>query len=102
MTFPCHIDHAVIGLMDPAHGPFVHTSWWWRSRKSIHEKAKRFAPSDLGLAMLRHQQTRTSAASKLLGGTPTTHTATRPPGIRIADIAIGQHETASCQEREGK
>ena len=22
----CHIDHAVIGLMDPAHGPYVHLS----------------------------------------------------------------------------
>ena len=21
LNFPCHIDHAVIGLMDPAHGP---------------------------------------------------------------------------------
>ena len=29
--FPCAVDHAVIGLMDPAHGPFVHRSWWWRS-----------------------------------------------------------------------
>ena len=35
LRFPCHIDHAVIGLMDPAHGPFVHQSWWWRSRRSI-------------------------------------------------------------------
>ena len=22
--FPCEVDHAVVGLMDPAHGPFVH------------------------------------------------------------------------------
>ncbi len=28
-TFPCGIDHAVIGLMDPAHGPYVHAHWWW-------------------------------------------------------------------------
>ena len=31
LEFPSHVDHAVIGLMDPAHGPFVHRSWWWRS-----------------------------------------------------------------------
>ncbi|MFP3944721.1 MAG: Rieske 2Fe-2S domain-containing protein, partial [Alphaproteobacteria bacterium] len=30
MAFDCHVDHAVIGLMDPAHGPFVHRAWWWR------------------------------------------------------------------------
>jgi len=28
-----------------AHGPFVHQAWYWRSRGSIHEKTKRFAPS---------------------------------------------------------
>src|SRR6266581_4228078 len=35
---PSHIDHGIIGLMDPAHGPFVHQSWFWRKRGSIHEK----------------------------------------------------------------
>src|SRR6516164_8066372 len=25
---PSHIDHGIIGLMDPAHGPFVHQSWF--------------------------------------------------------------------------
>ncbi len=37
---PCNVDHGIIGLMDPAHGPFVHQAWWWRSRASIHEKTK--------------------------------------------------------------
>ena len=41
---PCNVDHGIIGLMDPAHGPFVHRSWWWRSAASIHEKTKRFEP----------------------------------------------------------
>ena len=45
VTLPCSIDHAVVGLMDPAHGPFVHRSWWWRSARSIHEKSKAFAAS---------------------------------------------------------
>ncbi len=26
MDFDSHIDHAVVGLMDPAHGPYVHSS----------------------------------------------------------------------------
>jgi len=25
---PCNVDHGIIGLMDPAHGPFVHQAWW--------------------------------------------------------------------------
>ena len=41
---PSHIDHGIIGLMDPAHGPFVHSSWFWRSRGSIHTKEKKFEP----------------------------------------------------------
>ena len=41
---PCNVDHGIIGLMDPAHGPFVHQAWWWRGRHSIHEKEKRFEP----------------------------------------------------------
>jgi phenylpropionate dioxygenase-like ring-hydroxylating dioxygenase large terminal subunit len=41
---PCNVDHGIIGLMDPAHGPFVHRAWWWRSAASIHEKTKNFEP----------------------------------------------------------
>src|SRR4030095_2358890 len=26
---PVSVDHGIIGLMDPAHGPFVHQAWWW-------------------------------------------------------------------------
>ena len=37
---PCGVDQAIIGLMDPAHGPFVHQSWWWRTRRSIRNKAE--------------------------------------------------------------
>jgi len=29
-TFNAHMDDAVVGLMDPAHVPFVHSQWWWR------------------------------------------------------------------------
>ncbi len=90
MIFPSHIDHAVIGLMDPAHGPYVHQSWWWRSKRSMHEKAKRFGPSEYGFSMLRHQPSSNSAAYRILGGTPTTEIRFRLPGIRIEDIEIGE------------
>ena len=91
MRFPCHYDHAVIGLMDPAHGPFVHQSWWWRSRRSIHAKAKRFAPAPLGFAMVRHAPSANSAAYKLLGGAMTTEISFRLPGIRIEHVKAGKH-----------
>lgn len=89
LHFPCYLDHAVIGLMDPAHGPFVHQSWWWRSRRSIHEKAKSFGPENLGWAMRRHKPSSNSFAYKILGGAPETEIRFQLPGIRIEHIVAG-------------
>jgi phenylpropionate dioxygenase-like ring-hydroxylating dioxygenase large terminal subunit len=89
--FFCDIDHAVVGLMDPAHGPFVHRSWWWRSPKSIHEKAKAFHPSPLGFTMTSHKPSSNSALYKILGGEVTTEIAFRLPGIRIETIRAGKN-----------
>lgn len=73
---PCNIDHGIIGLMDPAHGPFVHQSWWWRSGKSIHAKEKQFEPIPQGFRMSAHSPSANSAPYKLLGvyGQPVTTT----------------------------
>jgi len=91
----CHIDHAVIGLMDPAHGPFVHRQWWWRSEKSIHEKAKAFEPRERGFAMAAHSPSSNSFAYKLLGGKPITEITFRLPSIRTEDITIGKRKVLS-------
>ena len=64
---PCGVDQAIIGLMDPAHGPFVHQAWWWRSRHSIHEKEKHFEPIPQGFRMSAHTPSANSAPYKLLG-----------------------------------
>ena len=64
---PVSIDHGIIGLMDPAHGPFVHQAWWWRSRASIREKTKRFEPIPEGFRMSAHAPSANSAPYKLLG-----------------------------------
>jgi phenylpropionate dioxygenase-like ring-hydroxylating dioxygenase large terminal subunit len=72
---PCNVDHGIIGLMDPAHGPFVHQAWWWRSRASIHEKTKNFEALDdrenfgrnAGFRMSSHAPSANSAPYKLLG-----------------------------------
>jgi len=63
---PCSVDHGIIGLMDPAHGPFVHQAWWWRTRHSIHEKQKNFEPIPLGFRMSAHPPSSNSAPYKLL------------------------------------
>ena len=91
MVFPCAIDHAVVGLMDPAHGPFVHRSWWWRTRRSMHEKAKAFAPAELGFRMVRHAPSRNSLGYKILGGQPSTEITFRLPGVRVEHIKVGRH-----------
>jgi phenylpropionate dioxygenase-like ring-hydroxylating dioxygenase large terminal subunit len=63
---PSHIDHGIIGLMDPAHGPFVHQSWFWRAKASIHEKSKQFEPIPYGFRMSPHKPSSNSAPYKLL------------------------------------
>ena len=90
--FPCAIDHAVVGLMDPAHGPFVHKSWWWRSKTSIHAKAKKFAPSHLGFTMVAHKPSSNSLLYKILGGDRTTEISFQLPGIRVEHIKAGRNE----------
>jgi len=69
---PCNVDHGIIGLMDPAHGPFVHRAWWWRSAASIHEKEKHFEPISEGFRMSAHAPSSNSAPYKLLGKPITT------------------------------
>lgn len=104
--FPCHIDHAVIGLMDPAHGPYVHKSWFWRSSKSAYEKKKKFAPVPFGFQMVKHQPSKNSKAYKILGGQPTTEITFSLPGVRVEHIQIGERNvynlTALCPVTEDK
>src|SRR5215813_6704609 len=63
---PVSVDHGIIGLMDPAHGPFVHQAWWWRRRESIHEKEKHFEPIPDGFRMSAHTPSSNSAPYKIL------------------------------------
>ncbi|HKT23361.1 MAG TPA: aromatic ring-hydroxylating dioxygenase subunit alpha [Terriglobales bacterium] len=91
---PCNVDHGVIGLMDPAHGPFVHQSWWWRTRRSIHEKQKTFEPIPYGFRIRTHTPSANSGAYKLLrfyGDAVTTSIEFTLPNIRVEQIRIGDH-----------
>ena len=91
VAFPCAVDHAVVGLMDSAHGPFVHRAWWWCTAGSIHAKAKRYGASELGFRMLRHAPSRNSRGYRLLGGGISTEITFRLPGVRIEHIEAGRH-----------
>jgi phenylpropionate dioxygenase-like ring-hydroxylating dioxygenase large terminal subunit len=89
-TFHCGIDDAVIGLMDPAHAPYVHGRWWWRKKPRM--KTKDYAPLPTGFVMLRHQPSK--PAYKLLGGDVTTEITFELPGIRFENISgtvFGHH-----------
>ena len=95
MEFAAHIDHAVVGLMDPAHGPYVHQQWWWRSTGSQHEKAKRFEPREQGFAMVRHEPSKNSRAYAILGGEPLTEITFRLPGLRWEHVTVGARQVLS-------
>ncbi|MDR6530656.1 phenylpropionate dioxygenase-like ring-hydroxylating dioxygenase large terminal subunit [Caulobacter rhizosphaerae] len=92
LDYDIHIDHAVLGLIDPAHGPFVHRQWWWRTGASQHEKHKAFAPSEAGFTMTRHTPSRNSKAYAILGGEPLTEITFRLPGLRWEHVKVGERQ----------
>ena len=89
---PSNVDHGIIGLMDPAHGPFVHQSWWWRSRSSIYMKEKQFDPIPQGFRIPPHTPSANSAPYKLLKayGEPTTTIEFVLPNMRFEQIRSGK------------
>ncbi len=91
---PAHVDHGIIGLMDPAHGPYVHQSWFWRSRGSIHEKQKQFEPIPHGFRMSPHSPSSNSLPYQILKkrtGEPVTTTIDFIlPNRRLEEIHSGK------------
>jgi phenylpropionate dioxygenase-like ring-hydroxylating dioxygenase large terminal subunit len=92
MDFDTHIDQAVVGLMDPTHGPYVHQQWWWRSKSHQLEKSKRFEPRPMGFAMASHAPSKNSRAYRILGGAPETEISFRLPGYRWEHIKVGRRQ----------
>ncbi len=96
---PCGVDQAIIGLMDPAHGPFVHQAWWWRSRHSIRDKAKQFEPIPNGFRMSPHAPSANSAPYKILklitGEPATTMIDFVLPNQRFEQIRAGRYWLSS-------
>jgi phenylpropionate dioxygenase-like ring-hydroxylating dioxygenase large terminal subunit len=99
-VFNAHMDDAVVGLMDPAHVPFVHDQWWWRPPSTgLKLKEKPFVPKPYGWAIDRH---RPSSNSKLyrwiFGGDVETEIHFQLPGYRweIVSNARARLLTLTC------
>jgi phenylpropionate dioxygenase-like ring-hydroxylating dioxygenase large terminal subunit len=90
-VFRCDIDRTTVGLMDPAHGPYVHKAWFWRSPKNTIAKAKAYAPSLRGFTMTAHKPSANSTAYKVLGTNLSTEIKFELPSIRTEHIRAGRH-----------
>jgi len=94
MIFDTHMDHAVVGLMDPTHAPYVHAAWWARSPERQYPKEKRFEPEagQPGFVMVRHPRSKANRIYDILGGQPEVEISFRLPGYRWEHIQIGPRQ----------
>ena len=95
MKFPCFIDHAVVGLMDPSHVPFVHRAWWWRADAILSDEIKTFDPSPYGFTMRRHRLERQTFFYRLIGGDAEVEIAFQLPGVRIEQIITNNNRVCN-------
>lgn len=80
-------DQAVLGLVDPAHVPMVHTSWWWRPKsKARRIKTKAYSPSPYGFTARAVDRFRSAPAYRLAGEAPDVTIEFRLPGVRVERI----------------
>jgi phenylpropionate dioxygenase-like ring-hydroxylating dioxygenase large terminal subunit len=88
LLLPNHIDYNVVALIDTAHVPYIHKSWWWRSSRSMKPKMKTYVPDGNGWTMVRHKPSKQSIAYKVLGDLLETEIGFRLPGCRIEKIIM--------------
>ena len=104
--FAANMDNAVVGLMDPAHVPYVHSQWWWRPPSTGKKlKEKRFVPRERGWAIERHAPASNSLAYKwLFGGDVTTEISFMLPGFRweVVDTPRSRLFTLTCLTPENE
>jgi phenylpropionate dioxygenase-like ring-hydroxylating dioxygenase large terminal subunit len=104
--FAANMDNAVVGLMDPAHVPYVHNQWWWRPPSTGKRlKEKLFVPRERGWAIERHAPSGNSLAYRaLFGGDVTTEICFMLPGFRweIVENAKSRLFTLTCLTPENE
>ncbi|MES1200139.1 MAG: aromatic ring-hydroxylating dioxygenase subunit alpha [Pseudomonadota bacterium] len=104
--FAATMDNAVVGLMDPAHVPYVHNQWWWRPPSTGRRlKEKKFEPRERGWAIARHAPSGNSLAYRMLfGGAVTTEIQFMLPGFRweVVENARARLFTLTCLTPENE
>ena len=99
------MDDAVVGLMDPAHVPFVHNQWWWRPPSvGLKLKEKPFIPAERGWAIDRHRPSSNSKLYKwVFGDEVETEIRFQLPGFRWEIISNDRARllTLTCLTPEG-
>ncbi|BBA78718.1 putative Rieske 2Fe-2S family protein [cyanobacterium endosymbiont of Rhopalodia gibberula] len=94
IRFACNIDHAIIGLMDPAHGPHIHSSWWWRSGpQKFRIKEKQYEPVTQGFRLVPYDMPVSARPYKLLGDRVSIEIIFQLPGVRT-EILRGDRYSA--------
>jgi phenylpropionate dioxygenase-like ring-hydroxylating dioxygenase large terminal subunit len=104
--FAASMDNAVVGLMDPAHVPYVHSQWWWRPPSTGRKlKEKNFEPRERGWAIARHRPSSNSLPYKMLFGEgATTEICFMLPGFRweVVENAKSRLFTLTCLTPENE
>lgn len=92
LTYTCTPDDGVIGLIDPVHGPYVHS--WWRSHKRMQEKTKVYEPIPNGFRMTPHRPAKNSGPfhwlERIYGGPLTTTIDFLLPNQRVELMQCGR------------
>jgi phenylpropionate dioxygenase-like ring-hydroxylating dioxygenase large terminal subunit len=97
MDFACSVDDAALGLMDPTHAAYVHTSWWWRKNpRKVRLKEKSYVPFGAGFRMERLVLgEKGSKPYRLLGRNTSTEITFTLPGVRIEHVKGDRHSVVS-------
>lgn len=97
MDFACSIDDAALGLMDPTHAAFVHTSWWWRKNpRKVRLKEKSYVPIGTGFRMERLVLgEKGSKPYRLLGRNTSTEITFQLPAVRVEHVKGDRHSVVS-------
>lgn len=83
-------DQTVLGLVDPAHVPMVHTAWWWRSSDRRRVKTKDYVPSPFGFTATAADAFASAPAYELAGSDRKVTIEFRLPSTRIERVRGGR------------
>lgn len=79
-------DQTVLGLVDPAHVPMVHTAWWWRSSDRRRVKTKAYIPTPFGFTATAADAFASAPAYELVGHDREVTIEFRLPSTRIERV----------------